>query len=93
MQDDNSTPIASEIIAFHGLTFCVDVTSYTPARPAPFARVPDVPGYDDEGDAEEIEYEAKYPIIECLGTFMDWLNLEENDEFRTIIIEKMRNQS
>jgi hypothetical protein len=93
MNRNDSTPIASETIAFHGLTLVVDVASYTPARPAPPAQTPDCPGYDDEGDAEEIEYEAKYPIIECAETFMESLNLEENDEFRAMIIEKMRNQS
>ena len=80
----------SETIEFNGLSVVVDIESYTPERPVPFAQTPDSPGYDDEGDAEEVEYIAKNPKIECADTFVEWLNLDENDEFRAKVLEQLR---
>ncbi len=58
---------------------------YTPARPAPIAYCSDQPGFDDEGDAEELEYEVihSYPVIK---EFLE----EDNDEFYQALLEQVR---
>lgn len=90
MFNKNSTPLAVTTIEFNGLLVSTRVHSFTPARPAPFAQTPDSPGYSDEGDTEEIEYEATTEVtIDCAETFLDWLNLEENEEFRAKLLEEM----
>lgn len=91
MGNQNITLPEYRTIEFHGLLISTQVNDYTAARPAPLAQTPDSPGFDDEGDAEEIDYCATTDIaIDCADSFIDWLNLEENEEFREKVLEEMR---
>jgi len=38
----------------------VDVTHYTPYRPAPYCSNPDSPKFSDSGDDEELEYDLSF---------------------------------
>lgn len=63
---------------------CVKINSYTPGRPAPIAHCPDSPGFDDEGSAEEVEFEVihEYPVIVAF--------LEGDEDFRESVLEECR---
>ncbi len=58
--------------------------NYTPARPAPVAHCSAQAGFDDEGDAEELEYEVahEYPAI---VEFLD-----DSEDFYQALLEVIR---
>lgn len=85
-------------IEFYGQSLVIEVSKYKAGRPAPIASTPDSPGYDDEGEAEEIDYHvvskkvidtAKYQLFseECLE---DAIWFEE--ELRELISEKIQEE-
>lgn len=85
-------------LQFNGLTLDIEIESYTPERPAPFAQTPDCPGYDDEGDAEECEYKILSVKIDCHETYLEFLDkcLEGygkfDEELCSDICEKIREE-
>jgi len=42
----------------------INVTSYTPYRPAPYSSNPDSPAYSDPGDDEECDYEMFFLLVD-----------------------------
>ena len=92
MSSKNITPFSTVTVEFHGLLVSTQVNDYSPGYPMPFAQTPDSPGYDDPGEDEYIDYCPTTDIaIDCAATFIDWLNLEENEEFRSKLLEEMNN--
>lgn len=86
-------------IQFNGLTLDIQILSYTRERPAPIASTPDCPGYDDEGDAEECDYEILSAEIDCHGTHLSFLNScvegccgGYEEDLKSAICEKIREE-
>lgn len=85
-------------ILFNGLILQVDVTSYTPGRPAPIAATPDGPGYDDDGEAEECEWQVVKKETDCEGSALDLFNRcldgypTMAEELHDLICEKIREE-
>ncbi len=89
MKSNDTREVA--IVLFHEIEFYAYINSYTHKRPAPFAQTPDCDGFDDQGDDEEVCYEVKYSAPTLPDEFMEYLALEENDEFRQVVLEECRN--
>ena len=58
--------------------------NYTPARSAPIAHCSDQKGFDDEGDAEELEYEVVHGYPAVVET------LEGSEDFYQALLEEIR---
>ena len=86
----NDTPVIRSVtVIWKGESVDVDVTYFNQGRSMPFASTPDCPGYDDCGDPGEVEYET--PMIAGLGTeFMEWLCLNDDEDFTTLVFEAMQ---
>jgi hypothetical protein len=90
MKFNDSRVIRTVTVVWKGESVDVDVTYFNPGHAMPFAATPDCPGYDDSGEPGVIEYNT--PMIAGLGAeFMEWLCLEDNDEFTDLVFEAMTN--
>lgn len=67
-------------INYKGLVLSVNVTSFSPARPAPFAQTPGCPGYDDSGDPGEVDFEVVGVMIGSEKAVIKELSLDADDE-------------
>jgi len=79
-------------INFKGLTLQIGKTNHTPERPAPMAQTPDCPGYSDPGDDEEIEFTVTGAEADCLGTLLEALGLESDEDLGALVIAAMSNE-
>lgn len=91
MNDKNSTPIRTMELPHNGLNLTINVNSFSPARPAPFAQTPDSPGFDDEGDLGEVDFDVVGAEMDCQKTFIEScpFDLDDDEELTSKVFEVM----
>ena len=90
MRNDHIRNIQIVTVVWHGECVDVPVTFFNPGHAMPVAYTPDCPGYDDEGDPGEVEFDT--PMIAGVSKeFMAWLCLEDDENFVSLVFEEMSN--
>jgi hypothetical protein len=79
-------------VLWKGFQVEVDVTDYVPSRPAPMAQTPDCPGYDDEGDAGEIEFEVVDLTVDCPETIADAFDMNASESLADLVFAAMESE-
>jgi hypothetical protein len=89
MSNQNSTAIRTMELQHNGLTLVINITNYWPARSMPFAQTPDCAGYDDEGEAGEVEFEVVSAEVDCQETFIEAFGLNDCEDLTTQVFQEM----
>ena len=79
-------------VLWKGFEVEVDVTDYVPSRPAPIASTPDCPGYDDEGDAGEVEFEVRGVSVDCIETVTDSFDMNSSESLADLVFAAMEDE-